>query len=221
MDVSHWQGTIDWSRVAKAGYTFAFVKAINGKVGTDPNTECPNYCTDSYYASNRANANANKIIIGAYDFAQPSLTSGSGKAEADYFISVAAPKSGDLVPVLDLESYTDPYTGFALTPTQLQTWVRDWLYEVYAKTGLRATLYVSPSFWSTRMGNTTWFAQNGFRTLWIANWWVTSPAMPASNWGGYSWTFWQWTSSGTVPGIGGRVDMDRFHYADLTPYRIP
>lgn len=205
IDVSNWQATIDWSKVAKAGYTFAFVKASEGGTYTDP-----------YYAANRAGANANGIVVGAYDFAQPSTKAGQAEAEADLFVRVASPKSGDLVPVLDLEVTN------GLSPANLQTWVKKWLYRVYQKTGVRAAIYVSPSFWSTSMANTAWFAQNGFRTLWIAHWTSGSaPTVPASGWGGNSWTFWQWTSSGTVPGISGRVDLDRFHYADLTPYLIP
>jgi GH25 family lysozyme M1 (1,4-beta-N-acetylmuramidase) len=205
IDVSKWQGTIDWAKVAGSGVTFAFMKATEG--GT---------YTDSTYATNRTNANANGIVIGAYDFAQPSTTAGQAEAEADYFVKVALPKSGDLMPVLDLE------TQNGLSVTQLQDWVKRWMYRVYARTGQHATIYVSPSFWSSYMGNTAWFADNGFRVLWIAHWTsATSPTLPGSNWGAESWTFWQWTSSGTVPGISGRVDMDRFHYADLKPYRIP
>jgi len=205
LDVSKWQGTVNWAKVAGAGYKFAFLKAAEGGTYTDPT-----------YATNRANANANGIVVGAYDFAQPSTTAGQAEAEADHFVDVALPKSGDLVPVLDLEVTNN------LSPANLQTWVKKWMYRVYARTGQRATIYTSPSFWSSAMGGTTWFAQNGFRTLWIAHWTsATSPTVPASTWGGSSWTFWQWTSSGTVPGISGRVDLDRFHYASLTPYRIP
>ncbi|MFN8630149.1 MAG: glycoside hydrolase family 25 protein [Chloroflexota bacterium] len=203
--MSNWQGTIDWSKVAKAGYKFAYLKATEGGTYTDPT-----------YATNRANANANGLVIGAYDFAQPSTKAGQAEAEADLFIKVAQPKSGDLTPVLDFE------TTNGLTAAQLTDWAKRWMYRVYQKTGVRAAIYVSPSFWSSKVGNTTWFAANGFRTLWIAHWTsATSPTVPASNWGGNNWSFWQWTSSGTVPGISGRVDLDRFHYARLDPFLIP
>jgi GH25 family lysozyme M1 (1,4-beta-N-acetylmuramidase) len=205
VDVSHWQGTIDWSKVAKAGYKFAYMKATEGGTYTDPT-----------YATNRANANANGIVIGAYDFAQPSTKAGQAEAEADLFVKVAQPKPGDLVPVLDFE------TTNGLSAAALSDWTKRWMYRVYAKTGVRATIYVSPSFWSSKVGNTTWFALNGFRTLWIAHWTTgTSPTVPASNWGSNSWSFWQWSSAGTVPGISGHVDLDRFHYAKLDPFLIP
>jgi len=62
------------------------------------------------------------------------------------------------------------------------------------------------------MGNTRWFADNGYAVLWIAHWGVTNPDVPGSNWGGKSWTFWQYTSDGLVPGISGRVDLDRYRF---------
>ncbi len=203
VDVSNWQGNVDWSQVAAAGYKFAFLKATEG-----------GWYIDQTYASNRLLANANGIIIGAYDFAQPSTTRGQAEAEADFFVDIAMPRSGDLVPVLDLE------TTNGLSPANLQTWVTHWMYEVYARTGQRALIYTSPSFWSNAMSNSLWFALSGF-PLWVAHWTAaTGPTVPASTWTNYDWSFWQWTSSGVVPGISGRVDLDRFHYADLTPYRI-
>src|SRR4029077_11256633 len=60
-------------------------------------------------------------------------------------------------------------------------------------------------------------ADAGYKTLWVAHWGVTSPTVPAHNWGGHGWTFWQYTSSGTVPGISTKVDLDRFNGTDLAP----
>ena len=72
------------------------------------------------------------------------------------------------------------------------------------------------------MANSTWFAQNGYSVLWIAHWTTaSSPSTPAENWGGKGWTFWQYTSDGTVPGISGRVDLDRYKGTDFTRVRIP
>jgi GH25 family lysozyme M1 (1,4-beta-N-acetylmuramidase) len=87
---------------------------------------------------------------------------------------------------------------------------------VYARTGARAMIYTTPSFWQNHMGNTRWFADNGYRVVWIAHWGVSSPTVPASNWGGRSWGFWQYSNCGSVPGIAGCVDLDRFHGSDLS-----
>jgi GH25 family lysozyme M1 (1,4-beta-N-acetylmuramidase) len=47
---------------------------------------------------------------------------------------------------------------------------------------------------------------------WIASWTTASqPTVPAGDWAGGSWTFWQHSSTGLVPGISGYVDLDRFN----------
>ena len=121
---------------------------------------------------------------------------------------------GELLPVLDLES-----TG-GLSSTALVDWTKAFLGRVYATTGVRAVIYVSPNFWSTRLADTRWFADNGYQVLWIAHWTTGSPTVPASDWGSKSWTFWQYSSNGTVPGIDGRVDLDRYRGTDLTKVQI-
>jgi GH25 family lysozyme M1 (1,4-beta-N-acetylmuramidase) len=205
IDVSHWQGTIDWAAVAASGKEFAFLKASEDVDYADPT-----------YATNRAGAKANGLLAGAYHFARPDAAAGDAVAEADHFIDTAAPVSGELLPVLDLEQ-----TG-GLDVTSLRAWAKAFLQRVYERTGVRAAIYVSPSFWSNRMGNSGWFAANGYTVLWIAHWTTgPQPSVPAADWGGRSWTFWQYTSDGRVPGITGRVDLDRYHYQDLTPVLIP
>ncbi len=205
IDISHWQGTINWTQVAAAGKRFAYMKASEDADYLDPT-----------YTTNRAQAKANGLYVGAYHFARPGTAAGDAVAEADHFVDTALPARGELLPVLDLES------SGGLTVTALQAWVKDFMARVYDRTGIRAAIYVSPSFWSKYMGNTGWFAANGYTTLWIAHW-TTGPAptLPASNWGGNGWTFWQYTSSGTVPGISGRVDLDRYRSGDFTPVLIP
>ncbi|MGZ8571501.1 MAG: InlB B-repeat-containing protein, partial [Actinomycetota bacterium] len=56
--------------------------------------------------------------------------------------------------------------------------------------------------------------------LWIAHWGVSSPAVPADDWGGAGWTFWQWTSTGHVAGIDPNVDRDRFNGSNLVAGEI-
>jgi GH25 family lysozyme M1 (1,4-beta-N-acetylmuramidase) len=200
IDVSHWQGTIDWGKVRAAGKRFAYIKA----------TEETTYI-DNMYAINRAGAKAAGLYVGAYHFARPDATPGDAQAEADHFVDTAAFAPGELLPVLDLEQ------SGGLTSDVLQTWVRSFLDRVYVRTGIRAVIYVSPSFWSTKMSNSVWFAQNGYQVLWVAHWTTAStPSTPGANWAGRGWTFWQYTSDGTVPGIAGRVDLDRYQGSDFT-----
>jgi lysozyme len=171
---------------------------------------------DPTYATNRAGAKANGLKVGAYHFAQPGSTAGDAVAEADHFVDTAKPVSGELLPVLDLEQ-----TG-GLGVNALTNWTKAFLQRVYDRTGVRAAIYVSPSFWSNRMGNSTWFADNGYRVLWVAHWTsAKAPSLPASNWGGHGWTFWQYTSDGSVSGISGRVDLNRYRSRNFDPVLIP
>jgi hypothetical protein len=100
------------------------------------------------------------------------------------------------------------------------TWVRTYLERIYERTGVRAMIYTSPNFWANYVGGSTWFATNGYRLLWLAHWTTGSPTVPAGDWAGFGWTFWQYTSNGSVPGITGRVDLDRFAGADVTAVLI-
>jgi len=205
IDVSHWQGTIDWGRVAAAGKRYAFIKA----------SEDIDF-VDWKYQTNRAQAKAVGLLVGAYHFARPERIPGDAAAEADHFLDTARMTSGELLPVLDLE-----VTG-GLSPSELQRWAAEFLDRVYQRTGVRGIIYTSPSFWRNALGNTSWFSSNGYRVLWVAHWTTASaPSLPAGGWGGNGWTFWQYTSSGSVPGISGRVDLNRYNGTDLGPVLIP
>jgi GH25 family lysozyme M1 (1,4-beta-N-acetylmuramidase) len=209
IDVSNWQRQIDWLLVAGSGHSFVFAKA----------TESTTF-SDVTYPLNRTGARGIGLKFGAYHFAQPSGSSdaavvASAVAQADYFLSVAQPAPGDLLPVLDLER-----TG-NLSPARLTLWTQAWVDQVKARTGLNAIIYVSPSFWKERLGDTSTFATNGNR-LWIAHWTKeTLPILPGGSWGALGWSFWQWTSCSRVPGISGCVDANRFNGTSLAPTLIP
>jgi GH25 family lysozyme M1 (1,4-beta-N-acetylmuramidase) len=193
LDVSHWQGTIDWAQVRAAGKTFVFAKATEGTS-----------FLDDKYARNKAGAMGQGILFGAYHFARPG--SNDPVKEADWFVDNMGLQHGMLIPAMDLE-----VTG-GLGPTALTNWTKAWLQRVADRTGVKPLIYTSPSFWRTNLNDSRWFADNGYSILWVAHWNVTNPSVPGSNWGGHSWTFWQYTSDGTVPGISGRVDLNRYHF---------
>ncbi|HET7573469.1 MAG TPA: GH25 family lysozyme [Gaiellaceae bacterium] len=202
IDVSHWNGAIDWIRVAGAGYRFVFGKATEGFSLVDPT-----------YSVNRAGTEGFGLRFGAYHFARPSggsdaAATASAIAQADHFVDVADPQRGELPPVLDLEAKG------GLTPKRLQTWTRAWLDEVYARTGVKPMIYSSPNFWKTAVGDSSAFAAAGNR-LWVAHWTKkASPLVPGGNWGGQGWTFWQWTNCSVVPGFAHCSDGDRMSGPD-------
>jgi len=205
IDISHWQGPIDWTQVSAAGKRFAYMKASEGTTFVDPT-----------YLTNWALARAAGMYVGAYHFANPSLDIGDAVAEANHFVDTALPASGELLPVLDLES------SGGLAPADLIAWVQGYLEQVYQRTGARGVIYGSPNFWKTYMGDTTWFGANGYEVLWVAHWTLApAPTVAGGDWGGNGWTFWQYTSDGSVPGITGRVDLNRYNGLDLRKVLIP
>jgi GH25 family lysozyme M1 (1,4-beta-N-acetylmuramidase) len=199
IDVSHHQGTIDWVQVAASGQRFVIAKATEGLFSVDPT-----------YATNRAGATAAGLVFGAYHFARPDLHPTDPRGEADHFVDTAQLGPGNIVPVLDLERPGD------LTQAQLTEWILAWLSQVTSRTGVRPMVYTSPNGWVNRTGNTTAVADAGYSLLWIAHWFVSEPTVPANNWQGNGWAFWQYSNCGTVPGIQGCVDLDWYKNSDFT-----
>ena len=199
LDVSNWNGTIKWGSVAAAGYRFAFGKA----------TEGTSY-TDATYTTNRNGSESAGLVFGAYHFARPAGSTVAGATasaigQADHFLAVAAPQPGELPPVLDLET-----TG-KLPANRLLAWTLAWLGEVYARTGVQPFIYTSPLFWKRYLANSTAAAAAG-TPLWIAHWTRSSqPTVPAQNWNGDGWTFWQWTNCLAVKGLKHCADGDRMN----------
>ena len=82
IDVSHWQGAIDWAKVRAAGIQFAIIKAGGSDAG---------FYTDPRWEENYRGAKANGIAVGAYYFVGPACTSAEdGKAleSAGYFAGI-------------------------------------------------------------------------------------------------------------------------------------
>jgi len=198
VDVSSYEGAINWNNVKAAGYKFAFAKATEGVT-----------ITDSYFVQNEVNGTAAGLPIGAYHFGRPE--NNTATAEANYFLSVAGPyiKACHLPPVLDLE---DPPSGPSLstyfTSSQLTAWVQTWMSAVQTATGIAPIIYIGPS-------NAN-YINSSLNTygLWIDDY-NSSPANPPPNIGVWTtWEFKQYSWTGTVPGISsspGAVDMDVFN----------
>jgi len=213
IDVSNWNGTINWTKVAHGGYRFALGKATEGTT-----------FEDGTYAANRAGSEAAGVVFGAYDFARPSGSSlaavtASATAQADFFLAFATPQPGELPPALDLET-----TG-KLSARMLVAWTVAWTQEVYARLGVHPFVYSSPAFWQEYLSDSTAIAATG-TPLWIAHWTsARKPWVPAQDWNGNGWTFWQWTDCVSVPGIAHCADGDRMNGASpaslaIAPYSL-
>jgi lysozyme len=204
IDVSHHQGAIDWTQVAASGQRFAIAKATEGQTFVDP-----------MYATNKIQAETYGIAFGAYHFARPDDQPDDAILEADHFVDTAQLEPGNLIPVLDIER-----TG-GLSQAEITQWILTWLGRVTERLGVRPMVYTSPAGWESRTGDTTAVADAGYTVLWIAHWNVDAPRLPANDWSGNGWAFWQYGDCGTVPGIQGCVDVDWYRSDSFAGVTIP
>lgn len=93
IDVSSYQGKIDWDLLSKQNIRFAFIKATEGSTFVDP-----------YYKTNFSNAIKTDLRIGSYHFFS---YDSSGLTQAENFISIVAKTDDILPPVVDVEFYGD------------------------------------------------------------------------------------------------------------------
>lgn len=189
IDVSNYQGDVDWTAVADAGQRFSVVLATDG-------TSFVNPLFDSQYDG----AKAAGLYVGTYHFARPHLS--SGRAQADFFLDHArfSDDGWTLPPALDLEY--NPVEGgpvcYGLTPAQMVAWVQEFVARVRERTGRDALIYTGYYPWLDCTNNDPSFGAN---PLWVVDVNNASPKLPAS-WN--VWTFWQY-GQGQVPGIPANV----------------
>lgn len=182
IDVSHFQGTVDWRQVAQAGMSFAFAKATEGITYLDPQ-----------FTNNWSGIQAAGLLRGAYHFFE---ANDDATAQAKQFLSKVQLGAGDLPPVLDVE------TTAGVGNSQIWTGVATWLQVVEQETGRQPILYTAPGFWNGHQPDLTLTRY----PLWLADY-ATQPTLPD---GWTSWLFWQHSQSGTVSGVTGSVDLDVF-----------
>ena len=205
VDVSDSQGAITWSSVKSSGRAFAFVKATQG-----------NYTTDVTFTANWANTQTAGLMRSPFHFFDGTI---DGIEQANYFLATidgaGGFQPGDLPPMLILQCPTSSNeattelnceynsdSGWVDTSTLSQR-VFDWLNTVEAATGRKPIIYSYPS----------WFADVGFTDATLANYplFIATYGSCASvppPW--TTATFWQYSATGSVSGISGDADLDRF-----------
>jgi lysozyme len=197
IDLSHYNNggvvTIDFGAVAGGGVSGVIHKATQGTSVVDP-----------AYAARRPAALAAGLLWGAYHFG----SAADGAQQADFFLRTVDPAGSDLL-VLDLEATYDAsgQQTASMSLAQAEAFVT----HVNQQTGRWPALY-GGSYLKSLLGSHTdttlarcW--------LWIAEY--TSAAAPSLPTGWPTWTLWQYTESGSVPGITGAVDRDRFNGSEL------
>ncbi|MDX6355901.1 MAG: hypothetical protein QOF98_2804 [Streptomyces sp.] len=193
MDVSGYQGNVDWTTAWNNGAKFVYIKATEGTSYTNP------YFAQQYNGSYNVG-----MIRGAYHFGLPDVSSGA--TQADYFVAHGGGWSGDgktLPGALDIEYNPYGATCYGLSTSSMVSWISSFSNEYHAKTGRYPTIYSSTSWWTTCTGNSSAFGTNN--ALWVARYNTTVGTLPAG-WGFH--TIWQYADSGVFPG-----DQDYFNGA--------
>ena len=185
IDVSHWEGRIDFRRVKEAGIRLVYIKATQGESEIDPDFE------RNYREAEREN-----MRIGFYLYVTARDLS-EAEAEAVFFWDRIKGKKQQARPVMDFEEFGD------LSHKEVREISLRFLRELEERAGVKPVLY------SDANNARTVFDDDRFREypLWIAQYGVASPDMenPWRRWSG-----WQYTDAGRVDGIAGDVDRDFF-----------
>ena len=183
IDVSRWQGDIDWARVKTSGIKFAILKCGGSDAG---------FYTDRTFERNYKEAKKNGILVGAYYFVgKGCICYEAGQADAKRMLSICAGKEFELPLFIDCESQ-DPKWKVGITDAILG------FYDEITKAGREAGVYASKtSGFKDRIEDE--------RIQHIAHW--VAQYNSECTYAG-DWKIWQKSSKGRVDGIDGNVDLD-------------
>ncbi len=188
IDVSVWQGAIDWPTARASGVNFAFLKATEGGDRFDAG-----------FTQNWAAARAAGVPRGAYHFfyhCRPAIE------QARWFIAHVPNDPAALPPVLDMEWNAHSPTCPGRRPAaEVRREARIFLDAITRAYGKRPVLYTTVDF----------YADNDLWQLKGVDFWLRSTAKhPSDSFPGQHWLIWQYTATGQVPGIAGPVDLNAF-----------
>lgn len=191
IDVSDYQGLgVDFHAVAESGRVFAFMRASDGIA-----------YTDKAFARNWPAAAAAGLLRGAYHYFRPKADPIS---QARRFMELVQ-SAGGLVENKDFPLVVDVETLDGESPSAVVDGVVEFLDELSsARPSRRPIVYTMPGLWTALPPR----GISALADLWIADWGIAKPPALAP-WGG-QYAFWQYSSTATVPGVGGHMDVDRF-----------
>lgn len=189
VDVSNYQGRIDWALLVDQDVSFAFIKATEGST-----------FVDASFSQNWEAAQKTDLRVGAYHFFS---YDSPGITQAENFIRVVTPFDGMLPPVVDVEFYGDKESN----PPEKEAVTNElkaMLIELETHYGLRPIIY------ATKVTYHLYIEDKFFDyPLWIREVWYSPDEC-----GDYDWTFWQYTNREKIPGYSGDekfIDMNVFY----------
>lgn len=193
IDVSRYQGEIDWKKVASAGYRFAVIRATIG-----------DYYTDPRFYTNWSEARSAGLLVSAYHVV---VATNYAKKQIDRFASVLGSRKADFPLVLDIER--DDGVSKAANTACIQDCIR----EIVDFDSRKPIIYTAYYYWKDHvLASSDW----GKYDLWVATY-GDKPMLPP---GWTDWKFWQYSSNGKVPGSSASTDVNWFQgsYNDLVAY---
>lgn len=232
VDVSHHQGTVNWSQAWSNGARFAYMKSTQSwptKLYQDPK-----------FGQNYTGAYQQGMIRGAYHFAMPAHSSGATQAKE--FLSKGGGWSNDgktLPPLLDIE--WNPYNStqypagkgnscFGMSSQQMVGWIKDFGNTIKSSTGRLPMIYTAQSWWNKCTGNSTAFKNWPLHVSLYPT--ASGPKNPRELPKGWkTFDVWQYASNSNLIGSSKNVDANVWN-GDLeslrgfarntrtTPYRL-
>ena len=191
VDVSEYQGEVDWDKIKEQGISFAFVKATEGSKGKD-----------SYFNKNFQKLKNMDMLLGIYHFF--SLESTGEEQAKNYIDTVGVTKNDDslLIPIVDIEYYSD-----YKKEEPIKDWIKKELKVLLDK--LESTYRLKPMIYTT-MEFYNDYLDGEFLDydIWIRNI-LTKPNLENR-----TWKFWQYTGRGRLEGYSGEekfVDLNVFN----------
>lgn len=184
IDVSEWQGDIDFRKVKEAGIEVVYIRAGQGF----------SY-EDAKFERNYEEAKKNGLKVGAYHYVTARNTE-EAKLQAQFFVSLISKKQIDCRLAMDFESFGN------LSKEEINKIALEFIKEVERLSKKEVVVY-SNTYDATNISN----KEVAEYPLWVAQYGVSSP-QDNGNWN--NWIGFQYSSTGRVNGIEGNVDLDRF-----------
>lgn len=188
IDLSRFQTSVDWVAAHANGVNFAYIKATEGGDLFDP-----------LFTAHWQGARAAGVLRGAYHFFYHCRPAAE---QARWFIRHVPRSPGALPPVLDMEwTPTSPTCTTRREPATIRDEARIFLDILERHYGQRPMIYTTVDF----------YQDNELWRLSGVEFWLRSVAdHPHGAYDGETWSFWQYTSTGIIPGIQGEVDVNVF-----------
>ncbi|CDM56050.1 MULTISPECIES: glycoside hydrolase family 25 protein [Rhizobium] len=188
VDVSRWQGAIDWQKLRTQGANFVYIKATDGGDHLDP-----------MFRKNWRDAKQAGIKRGAYHFFYWCRTAGE---QADWFIRNVPREAGALPPVIDVEWNGESSCKRRISPERVREKMQVFMDKLEKHYGQRPIIYTAPDFYRDNLKGA--FLNYPF-------WLRSVAAHPSKVYPGRRWVFWQYSGSGISHGVDGRIDLNVFH----------